>query len=45
MESSASVIEDNAALLDEAPSEEIPIDELYIGGFPGGGAPVGFKVG
>lgn len=22
-----------------------PIDELYIGGFPGGGAPVGFKVG
>lgn len=22
-----------------------PIDDLYIGGFPGGGAPVGFNVG
>jgi len=23
----------------------IPIDDLNIGGFPGGGAPVGFNVG
>jgi hypothetical protein len=23
----------------------VPIDDLYIGGFPGGGAPDGFKVG
>ena len=22
-----------------------PIDDLYIGGFPGGGAPVGLRVG
>lgn len=22
-----------------------PIDDLYMGGFPGGGAPVGFRVG
>lgn len=33
-----------AAPLDEPSTKGIigPIDDLYIGGFPGGGAPVGF---
>lgn len=44
--SSDSVMEDEAP----APTEEGsgilgPIDDLYIGGLPGGGAPDGFKVG
>lgn len=45
--SSNSVPEDDAPALDEAPDKGIlgPIDDLNIGGFPGGGAPVGFNVG
>lgn len=45
--SSVSVAEDDAPALDEAPDKGIlgPIDDLNIGGFPGGGAPVGFSVG
>lgn len=45
--SSDSDIDDDAALLDEASGKGIlgPIDDLNIGGFPGGGAPEGFKVG
>lgn len=45
--SSVSISMDDAAPLDEAPDKGIlgPIDDLNIGGFPGGGAPVGFNVG
>lgn len=45
--SSDSVFEDDAEALDEAADKGIlgPIDDLYMGGFPGGGAPVGFNVG
>lgn len=28
-----------------AKEKRVPIEDLYMGGFPGGGAPVGFKVG
>lgn len=46
--SSDSIVEDDdAAPLEEAADKGIlgPIDDLNIGGFPGGGAPVGFRVG
>lgn len=45
--SSNSVNDDDAPSLVEALDEGIPgpIVDLYIGGFPGGGAPVGFRVG
>jgi hypothetical protein len=43
---SDSDMEDEAPALDEEGSGILgPIDDLYMGGFPGGGAPDGFKVG
>lgn len=41
--SSDSVFEDDASSLDKGILG--PIEDRYIGGFPGGGAPVGFSVG
>lgn len=44
--SSDSDIDDDAPALEEAGKGILgPIDDLYMGGFPGGGAPVGFSVG
>lgn len=44
--SSDSVIEDEGPAPDEEGSGILgPMDDLYIGGLPGGGAPDGFKVG
>lgn len=45
--SSTSDFDDEAAPLDDAADNGIlgPIDDLNMGGFPGGGAPVGFSVG
>lgn len=45
--SSDSKSDDDAAPLDDAADNGIlgPIVDLNIGGFPGGGAPVGFNVG
>lgn len=47
MASSVSDIDDDATLLAEVSGKGIlgPIDDLNIGGFPGGGAPEGFRVG
>lgn len=43
--SSDSGIEDEDPALDEEGSGILgPIDDLYMGGLPGGGAPDGFKV-
>lgn len=45
--SSKSDFEEDAAPLDVAADNGIlgPTDDLNMGGFPGGGAPVGFSVG
>lgn len=47
LESSVSDFDDDATLLAEDSGKGIlgPIDDLNIGGFPGGGAPEGFRVG
>lgn len=45
--SSTSDFDDDAAPLEDAADDGIlgPIDDLNMGGFPGGGAPVGLSVG
>lgn len=45
--SSGSDCDEDATPLDEAADSGIlgPMEDLNIGGFPGGGAPVGFSVG
>lgn len=47
LSSSPSNCNDDAVPLDEAADNGTrdPMDDLNIGGFPGGGAPVGFRVG